>query len=113
MFFRFTVAPTITAPDGSVMFPLIAPVTMLCAERRVGNKSSKAASKAASQECLFHCIFISRFPSICGCVNDKSNFRRVPVWHVRRHVLRTIKCFLTVSYVNSEGSNLSGGTDRA
>jgi hypothetical protein len=52
LFLRFKVAPTITAPEGSEMVPLIAPVTMLCAEIKVGSKSNKAKNETGRRKYL-------------------------------------------------------------
>ena len=51
-FFKFTTAPAITEPEGSVTIPVSPPVITLCADTRVGNKSSKAIIETASRKYL-------------------------------------------------------------
>src|SRR5271156_1353557 len=112
LFFRVTPAPTMTAPEGSVTIPLTAPVTILCAETRAGNMSSKAASNAASRKRLFNLIFYLRFLRQFS----EADIRRGPLpregtRHVRVHVRHQINHIVSGDYVNSERSHIRRGTN--
>ena len=108
-FFKFTVAPTITEPEGSVTIPVRPPVTTLCADTKVGSKNSKATKETASRKYLSNRNRIVQLHSsvkFSETANRLADLTRQRVKHLRLRSLRQISCLPSVIYKNAEGNNM-------
>jgi hypothetical protein len=105
-FFKLTAAPAITEPEGSVTIPVSPPVITLCANTRVGNKSSKAINETASRRYFSNRNRIFQLQSsvkFSETANRWVNLTRQRVQHLHLRSLGQISCLLRVGYKNAEG----------